>query len=279
MDYSFNLERAFDSIRDFVSPDIYDFCSASMNPDLTASNSDDPFDQPCTSSSLDALDAHIDALLQQRLEELPAEPETKRRKVETTGRTKRVFAKPKTEKEFEHAKLTAIPAKTLTDTNYCFGVWTEWTQHRLATLGESMPAIEEMSPPALAKCMCNFIFEVRKKNGDEFPPKTLHHLISGIQRYLRMHGKYDIDIFKDSEFSEMRVCLDSEMKRLQKSELGSKTRKAEPLITEEVELLWLKGLLGSGSPQALVDTMQVMNGLYFALRSGSEHRQLRAYPS
>ena len=34
-----------------------------------------------------------------------------------------------------------------------------------------------------------------------------------------------IDVFKDSEFSEMRVCLDSEMKRLQTAKLGSRTRK------------------------------------------------------
>ena len=52
------------------------------------------------------------------------------------------------------------------------------------------------------------------------------------------------------------------MKRLQRAGLG---RKAEPLTAEE----------GSGSPQALLDAMVIMNGIYFAWRSGSEHRQLR----
>ena len=69
------------------------------------------------------------------------------------------------------------------------------------------------------------------------------------------------------------------MKRLQRAGLGSKKKKAEPLTAEEEELLWTKGLLGSGSPQALIDTiMVVMNGVYFALRSGSEHCQLRSDP-
>ena len=68
------------------------------------------------------------------------------------------------------------------------------------------------------------------------------------------------------------------MKRLQKSGLGSKTKKAEPLTVDEEDLMWSKGSLGSRSPQTSVDMMLVMNGLYFALRSGSKHRHLRADP-
>ena len=130
----------------------------------------------------------------------------------------------------------------------------------------------------LASHLCSFIFEVRKKTGEEFPPNTLHHIVSGIQRHIRFSGNSSIDFFKDSEFAEFRVCLDAEMKRLQREGFGRKARKAEPLTEDEEELLWQKGLLGKGSPQALIDTMLFMNGIYFALRSGKEHRQLRADP-
>ena len=68
------------------------------------------------------------------------------------------------------------------------------------------------------------------------------------------------------------------MKRLQQEGLGFASRKAEPLTEEEEELLWTKGLLGKHSPQTLLDTIIFMNGVYFALRSGKEHRQLRANP-
>ena len=47
---------------------------------------------------------------------------------------------------------------------------------------------------------------------------------------------------------------------------------------KEGDLLWKKGLLGDRNPQALVDTMVIMNGLYFTLHSGSEHRQLQSDP-
>ena len=67
------------------------------------------------------------------------------------------------------------------------------------------------------------------------------------------------------------------MKQLQRG-LGSK-KKAEPLTAEGVEL-WTKGLptRKCGSVQALVDTMVVVNGIFFALHSGSEHCQLRSHP-
>ena len=39
-----------------------------------------------------------------------------------------------------------------------------------------------------------------------------------------------------------------------------------------------KKLLGYHTPQTLLDTMVYNNGLYFALRSGMEHRQLQFSP-
>ena len=190
----------------------------------------------------------------------------------------RKFALPKTEEDILQAKRRAIPASTLKDTKYCVAIWSEWCSHRLTNYGDLIPPLEEQSSSELASNLSSSIFEVRKKDGSEFLPDTLHHVISGIQRFLRCNGRPSIDIYKDAEFADFRSCLDSEMKRLQSSGLGSRKKKAEPLSLEEEELLWRKGLLGDGNPQALVDTMVVMNGIYFALRSGSEHRQLRSDP-
>ena len=68
------------------------------------------------------------------------------------------------------------------------------------------------------------------------------------------------------------------MKRLQGKGIGSKKWQAEAITIEEGEHLWEKGLLGDSNPSTLLNSMIFYNGLYFALQSGKEHRQLRLYP-
>ena len=110
--------------------------------------------------------------------------------------------------------------------------------------------------------MSRFVLEVRKKDGSEYRPNTLHHICCGILRHLRESGRPDIDIFKDSLFADFRATLDGEMKQLQSLGIGAKKRQAESLTEEEEERLWQTGQLGEHSPQALLDTMLFMHGVY-----------------
>ena len=59
---------------------------------------------------------------------------------------------------------------------------------------------------------------------------------------------------------------------------GTKKKLAEVLAEEEEDLLWTKGFLGGQTPQSLLDTVIFYNGMYFALRSGREHRKIRNSP-
>ena len=119
------------------------------------------------------------------------------------------------------------------------------------------------------------MLEARKKDGTEYPPDTLYHIVCGVMRFLRQNGKPEVDFFKERVYANFRSTLDSEMKRLKQAGMGSRKRQAEPLTGEEEELLWEKGILGDHSPKALLNSVFFFNGVCFALRSGEEHRRLR----
>lgn len=99
-------------------------------------------------------------------------------------------------------------------------------------------------------------------------------IVCGVMRYLRGNTP-EIDFFKDAEFVSFVASLNAEMKRLQSN---GTHKQAEPITMEEEELMWESKVLGDHCPQALLNTIIYMNGLYFALRSGEEHRSLRRSP-
>ena len=272
-------EAELESLRGFLSESLFQ-C---LTTDTESTATPHPVDLPTPSSSTQATftDAELFLACSTSFEQQPLQQPIKRQRLcaaEGCTSTARIFAPPKTEQDIQQARLGAIPKKTQSDTKYCIGMWNEWRYHRYMNYHDSIPEITVISWPELATLLSKFVLEVRKKNGDEFPPNTLLHIVSGLQRYLRLNGQPEIDFFKLPDFAGFRADLDAEMKRLQRSGLGSKRRQAEPLTIDEEELLWTKGLLGSNSPQTLVDTIFFMNGIYFALRSGAEHRQLRHDP-
>ena len=87
------------------------------------------------------------------------------------------------EKEIEESITNRIPINTKKNTTWSHNVWKEWCQER--NIEEPIITMEEKN---INKLMSRFVQEVKRKDGNPYPPSTLVSLVSGIQRYLRENG-------------------------------------------------------------------------------------------
>lgn len=142
-------------------------------------------------------------------------------------------------------------------------MWDAWAFNRNdnSEAEDNIPPPLQLSTQKLQFWTTRFVLEVRKKDGTEYPPNSLYLIVCGLMRYLRQNGRPFIDPFKDSEFAPFQQKLDTEMKGLKSTGLGSKPKQAEPLTEKDEERLWQARTLGDYSPQALLNTTIYMNGV------------------
>ncbi|XP_074629058.1 uncharacterized protein KIAA1958-like [Acropora palmata] len=145
------------------------------------------------------------------------------------------------------------------------------TQQNVALLEEFLTLrnesrhIEEIAPKELNAYIAEFIITVRKKDGNEdYEPSSLRSLMASFERYLKKKN-YGFSIMKDAEFEQARKAPQSKQKDLNAS---------VALTEEEIKLLYDKELLGTSTPEALLNTIWFNNTTHFGLRGCKEHRNM-----
>ena len=124
--------------------------------------------------------------------------------------------------------------------------------------------------------VCNFIVEIRKENGDQYPGSSLYDLLSGLGVYLQREKNFDAKLMSET-FKEIRNTLDNVMRERAKEGVGANRPECEFVSHEHEEILWSKGVLGESNPDQLRKTIFFLIGSRFGLRGRKEHHDLRRY--
>ena len=91
--------------------------------------------------------------------------------------------------------------------------------------------LEDMDREQLNKWLSAYVAELRKVNGEPYPPSTLQSLLSGLLRYMRsVDEKRAPNIFAKSNpaFKELHCTMDSVYKQLCSDGVGAEIHSAEP---------------------------------------------------
>ena len=79
-----------------------------------------------------------------------------------------------------------------------------------------------MNADQLDKYLSYFVFEVRKSDGSEYPPKSLYILTTGLNRYLQDVSESTVNVLNVNDFCFhlFRSVLDARMKQLHSAGIG-----------------------------------------------------------
>ena len=172
--------------------------------------------------------------------------------------------------------------KTMKKVNWVCNMFQEWRGYRNAEPEFSdihcdLDNLSSISEESLIFAMIRFITEVKKMDGNDFPPKTLYEIVVCMQFYLETKG-FTWKLLSDDTFKDIRFTLDNTMKQCTQQGLGNSARKAQVLSITDKDILWNIGLLGTDNPEVLLQTVMFTLGLSYSLQAGKEHYVLRSIP-
>ena len=130
-------------------------------------------------------------------------------------------------------------------------------------------------PERLSNQLRLFVLEVRKMDGEKYPPGTIKSLLSGINRELAKN-KADFSIMdrSDRRFRELHLTLDSVSSKLHRNGVGVDKKNAKVISKDLEDLCWEKGSLGTSSPTVFQHTVFFYIGSQFVLRGVQEQHDL-----
>ena len=200
----------------------------------------------------------------------------KRKKKNTVEPCKR-FKPPTDKEEIDVITKGYIPENTRKSTSWALKVFNEWRYSRESE-ERNCPdnLLETGNNEELNYWLPRFINEVRRTDGNPYPPRSIHQLLAGLQRYM-LEQNYCLPKFLDrqnQQFRPIHGACDSVYHSLHCSGVGASIRHTAIISEDEEKKLWEYGILGLDNPKSLQRAVFYFIGKRFCICGGEEQRNL-----
>ena len=182
--------------------------------------------------------------------------------------------------QIEAASVGVLSPNTDRSNKWALSAFGTWRIERNKHFGQEEQCPESLLADgdieALSYWLSRFVLEVRKGDGTEYPPKSLHYLLCGLQRIIRMHHP-EINVFDKSNkhLAIFRKIHDNEYHRLHTKGIGANVQHCEVLTPSDEQQMWQTGVIGIHSPLAFLRAVFIFNSKNFCLRGGKEQKELK----
>ena len=198
----------------------------------------------------------------------------------TKKKKKDRFRPPISEDELAEISKGFVPPNTKKNSDWGMRVFLEWRAQRNERVDDTKCPNDLLDRPAepevINQWLAKFVAEVRKMDGQPYPPKTIHQILAALQRtMLEKHPDAPRFMEKNNTaFRSLHRACDTVYRDLHSQGIGAVVRHTEIFTADEEERLWSTGVLGTDTPTKLQRAVFFTIGKRFCVRGGEEQRNL-----
>ena len=123
------------------------------------------------------------------------------------------------EERLKELKEDKLKKRTFSKVQWAIKAFGDWRLNRLSDISgfdvriyeSDIDRVDLLERDSFEFALCNFLAEVRKVDGNEYPGKTLYHLIVSIQKHIQSKGK-SWKLIEGGQFSQVHTVLNNLMK-------------------------------------------------------------------
>ena len=156
-----------------------------------------------------------------------------------------------------------MPKNTQNTTLFAVNLYNKWREYHRG-LGNRYAPLDCGVPEILNQAIPKCLYEIRRKDGQQYHPDSVKSIFFGINRYLT-ESDATMNVMESPEFLVCRQKVDGLIKQLQSTKPPQKKQAAaiDPIRQAE---LWESGVLGPSTPLSLVDAVIWQCGRLFAFQ-------------